>query len=329
MAISFNDALKQRRDNAHRHWCLYGETGKAADDPNSARDRLLSGEIVITHVSPKFQIEPGSKVYTIGSCFARNVENALAEHNFVLPTRDIEVDPTIYVTKPHYPNTVLNKYNAHSMSTEVLRGLGQLSFPDDGLIEVASNRWYDPQTSHTNTMPREQGVALRQILNATAAEIASADVVLMTLGLTETWRDKKTGVVFNALNVAAVNTIRDRVEFFNASAQEIFETMSDAIHSLRDANPAIKIVMTVSPVPMAQTFTPMDVIVANSYSKSALRTAAQMLFKSFDCVDYYPSYEMIMHSPRAMTWIDDQIHVDGRIVTRVIREFVDKYVRSA
>src|SRR3546814_16075656 len=60
---------------------------------------------------------------------------------------------------------------------------------------------------------------------------------------------------------------------------------------------------------MAQTFTNMDVFTANTYSKAVLRVAGQMLTARFPFVDYFPSYEMVMNSPRAMTWADDQVHV--------------------
>src|SRR3546814_5938415 len=83
-------------------------------------------------------------------------------------------------------------------------------------------------------------------------------------------------------------------------------------------NPDVKVVITVSPVPMAQTFTDSDVFAANTYSKSVLRVASEALKGNFEFVDYFPSYEMVMSSPRAMTWADDQIHVAPPVVERVI-----------
>src|SRR3546814_4605825 len=70
---------------------------------------------------------------------------------------------------------------------------------------------------------------------------------------------------------------------------------------------------------MAQTFTDSDVFAANTYSKSVLRVASEALKGNFEFVDYFPSYEMVMSSPRAMTWADDQIHVAPPVVERVIR----------
>src|SRR3546814_8063216 len=52
-----------------------------------------------------------------------------------------------------FHNTVLNKYNAHSMATEIIRGLSDS--PALGLIEVDEGQWYDPQTNFTKLLPFE------------------------------------------------------------------------------------------------------------------------------------------------------------------------------
>ncbi|MEM1201298.1 MAG: hypothetical protein AAGI06_18500, partial [Pseudomonadota bacterium] len=38
---------------------------------------------------PNFHLEPGEKIFTIGSCFARNIEKALATRGFDVVTRRI------------------------------------------------------------------------------------------------------------------------------------------------------------------------------------------------------------------------------------------------
>ncbi len=55
--------------------------------------------------------------------------------------------------------------------------------------------------------------------------------------------------------------------------------------------------LTVSPVPLTATASKEHVLVATTYSKSILRSAAGELSLSRDDVDYFPSYELISQPP--------------------------------
>jgi hypothetical protein len=320
------EVVKFRKENRYRYWCNYSSHGVAGDDAGSARDRLKSGDVVVVQNAPRFTISKGATVYTIGSCFARNIERALKREGFRVPTAEIDIDKGIYMGNTPFHNTVLNKYNAHSMATEILRGLEDA--PDPGLIEVEPDEWYDPQTNFTRLLPREQALALRKQLDVLARNVATSELVVMTLGLVETWFDTRSGVVFNGLNVVAVKNRRATTGFFNATVEQVVQVLSEALEKLVVRNPQVKVVITVSPVPMGQTFTDSDVFMANTYSKAVLRVAAQMLTARFDFVDYYPSYEMVMNSPRALAWADDQIHVSPAVVDKVVATFSERYIAA-
>lgn len=89
-----------------------------------------------------------------------------------------------------------------------------------------------------------------------------------------------------------------------------------------------KIVLTVSPVPLLATFTDNDVIVANCYSKSLLRVAAEYMRYQYANVDYYPSYESVTLSDRQTTWLDDLHHVEDAIVRFNVGRMVSAYVQE-
>jgi len=99
---------------------------------------------------------------------------------------------------------------------------------------------------------------------------------------------------------------------------------------MRDTNHnELRVVLSVSPVPMAATHRPMDVIVANSYSKSLLRTVAENICTKYDWVDYYPSYESVMLSDRKLAWEADLIHVTSDIVSLNVGRMVDRYLPAS
>lgn len=60
-------------------------------------------------------------------------------------------------------------------------------------------------------------------------------------------------------------------------------------------------------------------------SKSTLRAAAETVSRTYDFVDYFPSYEMVMLSPRNLAWQEDAVHVQSDMVRRVTDTFMESY----
>ena len=63
--------------------------------------------------------------------------------------------------------------------------------------------------------------------------------------------------------------------------------------------PKIKIILTVSPIPLVATKTLQNVLVASSYSKAVLRAASGDIEQQYDNVAYFPSFEII-NSPASL-----------------------------
>src|SRR5271165_7522872 len=60
-------------------------------------------------LSPGFQLAPGEAIFTVGSCFARNIEIGLEARGFEIPTRSIfNTDPEFHLLG----RNVLNNYGA-------------------------------------------------------------------------------------------------------------------------------------------------------------------------------------------------------------------------
>ena len=108
---------------------------------------------------------------------------------------------------------------------------------------------------------------------------------------------------------------------------EVHETLSSTIENIAEnLGTEVKIIVTVSPVRLLATFTRRDVITANTYSKSVLRVAADMLSDRFDWVDYFPSYEMVVNSPSSFAMERDRRHVRMEMVDAVTTAFLENYV---
>ena len=70
-------------------------------------------------------------------------------------------------------------------------------------------------------------------------------------------------------------------------------------------------------------------MVANSYSKAALRVAAEIATRSFDHVDYLPSYETVTLSDRALAWEDDLVHVRNDMIELNVARMLAAYLPDA
>lgn len=121
-----------------------------------------------------------------------------------------------------------------------------------------------------------------------------ATVILFTFGLTEAWASKEDGAVYPACPGTIRGTYdQARHEMLNFSVEEIVSDMRDAIAIIRQTNPSVRFILTVSPVPLVATATKEHVVIANSRSKSVLRSAADMLCRETPDCFYFPSFEVI------------------------------------
>lgn len=295
--------------------------------PDGRRDRSRLSGIAEVACEPTFTLVQGEAVFTIGSCFARNIEARLAGAGFQLPTLSISLPPEERASDTD--NDVLNKYPPHSMLNELRWALEpDAVFPAEGFLQVRSNRWHDPHLAG-NVAPAslERVTERRAMVQEIYRQIPTCRIVVITLGLAEAWFDRKTGLYMNgAPPTAAARSDPERFRFDVLTVDEISSALEE-IHALlqRHGHPDVRILLTVSPVPFKTTFTGRDAISANAYSKSALRAAAEGFVLGHDDVDYFPSYEVVTHTPRSAAYIQDNRHVTASVVNEIVDRVVEAY----
>ncbi|MGZ9812444.1 GSCFA domain-containing protein [Pseudoroseicyclus sp. H15] len=310
---------------------VFKRTRQAADSrwpkpPNHARLTPVCQPVS----RPGFTLEAGETVFTMGSCFARNVEARLAESGFDVPMRSIEVPPEELLKSDGRPNSLVNKYTPVSMRQEIDFAFGQTD-GSEFLIE-SEKGWIDTQL-HTNVpVSFERGLERRASLRRLFADsISKARIHVLTLGLIETWIDTETGLHLNEMpSLQMVRPHPDRFMFQVLPMQACVDAVDGVIRALKEnGREDQKVVLTVSPVPLRRTFTEDDVIVANGYSKALLRVAAEQMRVLHDHVDYFGSYESVTTSDRGFAWSDDLIHPSSAIVRENIERLVRDYVAPA
>ena len=309
--LSASEAIEQVKSNPNGRWPKRGELNRLSPMAQPA-------------FTPGFTLPKGGTIFTIGSCFARNVERALKDRGFRLPALDVLAKDPEFAS---VGSRVLNNYGAPSICNEI-----KWAFEDDTDEEACfyqmGNGWVDLHLQNTMRPAELDVVRLRRDAIRTAyRSIAECDAVIITLGLSEVWFDTQTGYYLNmAPRRAMLRADPDRFELHVMSFEETINNLREAVDLIREkGRPDVRIVLTVSPVPLTATYRETDVMIANTYSKSVLRTAAEEIVQTYDCVDYFPSFESITLSERSHAYLDDEIHVSQEIIDLNIGRMVKAY----
>lgn len=275
-----------------------------------------------------FRLEPGEAIFTIGSCFARNVELELERRGFRIPMRELFNHPSLAGTD----SAALNNFGTPSIHNELRWALEEAFDPETGLVEVTPGKWADLHLVGTlRPEPREKVLARREAIRAAVASVTACRVVIVTLGLLECWYDRKSEVYLNVIpRPSVLKAEPERFELHVLSFDEAWSHLDAALQLLRrHGRPDLQVILSVSPVPLTATHRPIDVIDANTYSKSVLRAVAEHARAAYDFVTYFPSYESVILSDRQFAWKDDMVHVTEEIVALNVGRMVDAFAGAA
>jgi len=251
---------------------------------------------------PFLRLTREDKVATAGSCFAQHIARHLAASGF-----------HYLVTETAHPIVPAEAAQAAGYGLFTARygniyttlQLVQLFDRAYGRFEPAEKPWHDGKGGLLDPFrPTIQpgGFSSEAELLADRAHhfamvqqaFETLDVFVFTLGLTEGWISGIDGAAFPICPGVAGGEFDPSVHRFNnLRATEIRQQLLDFITRLRAVNPRARVVLTVSPVPLAATASAQHVLPATIYSKSALRVAAQEVCEETDGIFYFPSYEII------------------------------------
>lgn len=254
---------------------------------------------------PKFNLEANMRVATAGSCFAQNVARYVRASNLVL----VDVEPTPKLMRPETAKRFgyglfSARYGNVYTARQFLQLLDDTAAPTvhDAAIWEKSGRYFD--ALRPNVEPHGFGtkdeLAAHRISHLYKLQdlFRQIDVMVFTLGLTECWVDVPTGIVFpTAPGVIAGTYDPARHAFLNLSVRDTIEDLDCIVEQLQSFSEKVRVLLTVSPVPLTATATGLHVLRATTYSKSVLRAAAEEVSNRHENVDYFPSFEMITGTP--------------------------------
>lgn len=252
---------------------------------------------------PRYPIKRRTRIVTAGSCFAQHFSKALVARRY--RWLDFEPGPaglTADQRKDYHYGTFSfrtgNIYTPRMLLQWLTWALTDATPPED--VWKKDGRFFDPFRPGVEpggfVSVDELHRSRAETLAAIAAAVRGAQVFVFTMGLTEAWQDRATGVEYAVCpGTVAGQFDADRHDFVNHGFGALMGDMTAALRLMFRANRGLKVLLTVSPVPLTATASGQHVLTATSHSKSILRAVASEMVTAQQRVDYFPSYEIITH----------------------------------
>ncbi|MBB97007.1 MAG: GSCFA domain-containing protein [Rhodobacteraceae bacterium] len=285
-----------------------------------------------------FTIGGEDLISTAGSCFAQHIAQHLLRSGFGY---FVPEEPH-WMVNPHIAQEMgYGVFSARYANIYTTRQLLQTFQRAYGEFEPKERVWKDGDRYIDPFRPfiQPDGFATQAAFDSDQEHhfasirriVEESSVFVFTLGLTEAWVSKDEGIVFPVCPGCGAGTFdEDRYEFKNFRMEEVRDDLLAALKFMRARNPDIKVLLTVSPVPLIATAEPRHVLTSTIYSKSVLRVAAEEVSQALEMCDYFPSYEIITGQHAGNAYYEDDFRsVKPEGVAHVMRCFSENYFDKA
>ncbi len=229
------------------------------------------------------QLNHNSRILSLGSCFAVNMGDRLAESRF-----ETRINPL---------GIVYNPFSLHRLLSKARTGE-----PPKVQFAEASGLWHSFDL-HSQVSSPDREVVERQIsegFQTIRTALQQGDVLLLTLGTAMTYRLRESGEVVSNCHKYPGHLFEKEL----LSLDELLRLWHNLLTQLTADNPQLRILLTVSPVRHVK-----DTLPLNSVSKSTLRLLCHSLAQSHEAVEYFPAFEIMVDDLRDYRYYtDDLLH---------------------
>lgn len=278
---------------------------------------------------PSFSILPTDSIYGVGSCFARAVAYIMAHRG-----------------QPVTFGGLCHRYNIFNI-LQTMRWALEGGFRPEHLLKMDDGRIFDPhgrEEAEFSYDSLDQGVDMMQkALADVATAVRNSQVMVLTLGLVEVWRDNHTNIWLNIMPPKKlIADFDERFTVHKTRQRDNAAAISELFALVRRHNPRLKLICSVSPIPLRATFCFHDVLVATAYGKATLRSALQEAIddaheQGMPHIDYFPSFEIVsfqrnndVYKPVNKLGKPDYLHIREDFLEKSVKaEFCRAYLTPA
>lgn len=252
-----------------------------------------------------FSISYTSALMFIGACFSLHIHRIMHGYKF-----DSRSNPfgTVYNPKSLYRQLMrIARYDPHKPYTKT-----DLHFHNE--------RWFSfDHHSEFSSSQSEQCLAdINQSLETAHQHLIQCKVLFLTLGTAWAYTHKQLGItVSNCHKLPSKNFSKALIP-----THEIIEDIKEAIQTIREVNPNLHIVFSISPIRHVS-----DGYFENQVSKGRLFNAIHEIRIMDKSIEYFPSYEYLMDDLRDYRfYASDMIHPSDLAIDYIWDKFTDTYM---
>ena len=250
------------------------------------------------HISHK------SRILMMGSCFIENIGGLLTANKF-----NVNLNPFGIL------------YNPQSISQALRILIDRKEFTEKEIFEYKG--LYHSFWHHGAFSDIDKAKCLENINAETmrsAKDLSKADILFVTFGTAYVFHSKgQDMVVGNCHKLPASCFDRYRLDI-----DYIVNDWKQLIIELREVNPTLQILFTVSPVRHMK-----DGAYENQLSKSTLLLAIDQITRLYDGLHYFPSYEIVLDELRDYRFYNqDMIHPNQVAINYIWERFSETYFDS-
>lgn len=256
----------------------------------------------ITVAAPDFLIDYNSRLMMLGSCFAENMGSKFSYYKF-----DVDVNPCGII------------YNPLSVANVLRLIVEGKQFEKSDLRQVGG-KWVSlyHHGAFSSTDPDECLRRINDRLTKATGELRTLDLLVITWGTAWEYRyTRENIVVSNCHKIPSQEFERSRL-----SVEDIVKEYLVLIGRLREINPGLRILFTVSPIRHWK-----DGAHGNQLSKATLLLAIDRLREELQHVYYFPAYEIVLDELRDYRfYADDMLHMSGFTVDYIWERFLYSFI---
>lgn len=273
-------------------------------------------QLPINIKSPEPRINYRDKILLTGSCFTEHIGNSLGELKFSVLQN---------------PNGIL--FDPRSVCSSLISYIENKRYKKDDLFYL--NEVWNSWEHHSRFSNIDAGECLKTINTSQQQAhdfLNIADWLIITLGSSFSYRltsefskvSPPTGGG-DVEGAGVANCHRAPSQWFNKYLLPIGETVSlldTTYHRLKQFNPKLKIIFTISPVRHIR-----DGVIENNRSKARLIEAAHHLVNKFPDLHYFPAYELVIDVLRDYRFYDiDMVHPNYPATEFVMEKFREYFI---
>lgn len=243
-----------------------------------------------------------SSILSIGSCFSTMIGEKLAERKFPV------------LNNPF--GTIFNPLSIANLLED-----SALEMPVNTDLMLVRDGLYLHFGMHSDVVAYSQD-SLERLIQKKQQQVKNslehASLLLVTFGTAWVYEYGEKGQIVANCHKQPADLFEKRL----LHPDEIQKAFSSFLNILREINPNIRVILTVSPVRHTR-----DGIPENQLSKSVLRLAAHDLTETYDFVSYFPSYEIMMDELRDYRFYkEDLVHPNAQAEDYIWQRFKTAWI---